>query len=153
MQACLGHQARGSHSLLTRELGYNIHPPLLGHVLRSRTRCSTASAAAAAAAATSTAIRYALQPAATPRWFGFDTETCGGSIFRNEVIAVAAYDLDSGEAYTTLINPALHNPSYVFGAEELHGECNQVDGDKIHWLAPGLTHNCCCCCCCCCCRC
>jgi hypothetical protein len=43
-------------------------------------------------------------------------------VYQDEVIAVAAYDLDSGDAYTTFINPALHNPRYKFGAEENHGE-------------------------------
>jgi DNA polymerase III epsilon subunit-like protein len=62
-----------------------------------------------------------MQAAATPKWFGFDTETCGMNVYQDEVIAVAAYDLDSGDAYTALINPALHNPSYKYRAEQFHG--------------------------------
>jgi hypothetical protein len=52
--------------------------------------------------------------ASTPRWFGFDTKSCGADVFQDEVVAVAAYDLDSGDAYTAMINPALHNLSYKY---------------------------------------
>jgi hypothetical protein len=76
------------------------------------------SAAAAAAAARK---RHWSQSEATPRWFGFDTKTCGimpftANVHEDEVIAFAAYDLESGDAYTALINPALHNPRYKYRA-------------------------------------
>jgi DNA polymerase III epsilon subunit-like protein len=91
------------------------------HVPASRWKAcySTTSTAATAAAA---GKRQLMQTAATPRWFGFDTETCGLKVLEHEVIALAIYDLESGDAYATLINPALHNPSYKFGAEIYHGE-------------------------------
>jgi hypothetical protein len=96
---------------------------------RWKTCYSTTSAAATAAAAAAAAgKRHWSQPAPTPRWFGFDAETCGTDKFRqtfqHEVIAVAAYDLDSGDAYTALINPALHNPRYKYREEReaYHGE-------------------------------
>jgi DNA polymerase III epsilon subunit-like protein len=87
---------------------------------RYTTCYSTTSTAAAAAAAAGK--RHLMQTAATPRWFGFDTETCGFKVLEHEVIALEIYDLESGDAYATLINPALHNPSYKFGAEIYHGE-------------------------------
>jgi hypothetical protein len=79
-----------------------------------------------AAAAAAARKRHWSQSEATPRWFGFDTKTCGimpfkANVHEDEVIAFAAYDLESGDAYTALINPALHNPRYKYRAG-YHGE-------------------------------
>lgn len=72
------------------------------------------------------------------RWFGFDTESCGLDVERHEVISIAAHDLESGDSYTALINPALHNPKYAFGAEAYHGGCQPLCGDRLSTLQASI---------------
>lgn len=58
------------------------------------------------------------------RWFGFDSETTGLDVERDCVIQMAAYDLESGDSYVALVNPAFHKHDYVFGSDAFkhHGK-------------------------------
>jgi hypothetical protein len=105
IRAHVGMQTEYSHRLSRRDCVYSAFRLLHVRASRWKTCYSTTSTAAAAAAGKRHRV------ASTPRWFGSDTESCGADVFQDEVVAVAAYDLDSGDAYTAMINPALHNPS------------------------------------------
>jgi hypothetical protein len=114
LQRRIGHQTAHRHLHASSALHCNTHTGLQRSNPCSRISCRVSSTAAA--------NKPRLQPAATPRWSGFHTEAFGVDVFKHEVVALAAYDLDSGDAYTALINPALHDPGCVFGAGRTHGE-------------------------------
>jgi len=59
------------------------------------------------------------------RWFGFHATACfqprGSQRGSPEYISLAVYDLDSGDFYSTLIDPRLHNPNFRFNPARLKG--------------------------------
>lgn len=56
------------------------------------------------------------------RWFGFHAIACSQQpTAQTEYISLAVYDLESGDFYSTLINPKLHNPGYRFTSARLKG--------------------------------
>lgn len=54
------------------------------------------------------------------RWFGFHATACP-STPPTECISLAVYDLESGDFYSTLINPKLHNSDFRFTPTSLKG--------------------------------
>jgi hypothetical protein len=66
---------------------------------------------------------------AESRWrlFGFGATACtqsrGKSADGTEYVSMAAYDLTSGELFSALINPKLHDPGYRLLSSRLRGRC------------------------------
>jgi len=88
------------------------------------------------------------------RWFGFHATACSQQATpQTEYISLAVYDLDSGDFYSTLINPKLHNPGYRFTSARLKGgQCvamlhsaldsgsNKGGGGLWHSLSEGYAN-------------
>lgn len=60
------------------------------------------------------------------RWFGFGATACNQrdgakSVGGTDYVSMAAYDIESGEFCTTLINPKLHDPSFRITQKRLQG--------------------------------
>jgi hypothetical protein len=66
---------------------------------------------------------------AESRWclFGFGATACtqsrGKSADGTEYVSMAAYDLTSGEMFSTPINPKLHDPGYRLLSSRMRGMC------------------------------
>jgi hypothetical protein len=56
------------------------------------------------------------------RWFGFHATACSQQRHsKSEYVSIAVYDLESGDFYSSLINPKLHDPEFRFTANRLKG--------------------------------
>lgn len=62
------------------------------------------------------------------KWFGYYSQTSSFEVDKACIIQVAAYDLESGQSYTALVNPGHHQPKYVWGrnAYKEHGGLDTV---------------------------